>query len=101
MIAYKIRSLAKETPFWQAFGLWFSFHPVLVRGPGSEADEWSTSFSSDEQILVFLAHRRPESFAWTVPTSDEGLLRGSGAFGTQNEKSDDTFEALLLSALSW
>lgn len=30
IISYEIRSLSKETPFWTAFGLWFSFHPVLV-----------------------------------------------------------------------
>jgi len=31
VISYKIRSLLKETPFWSAFGLWFSFVPVLRR----------------------------------------------------------------------
>ncbi|VDC07859.1 unnamed protein product [Peniophora sp. CBMAI 1063] len=31
-ISYKIRSLAKETAFWNAFGLWFTFEPVFVRG---------------------------------------------------------------------
>ncbi|KAG9314823.1 hypothetical protein JVU11DRAFT_3916 [Chiua virens] len=31
VISYKIRSLSKETPFWTAFGLWFSFQPVVAR----------------------------------------------------------------------
>lgn len=34
IISYKIRSLSKETPFWSAFGLWFSFEPVLTRPIG-------------------------------------------------------------------
>ncbi|KAH9041670.1 hypothetical protein EDB85DRAFT_1842180, partial [Lactarius pseudohatsudake] len=31
VISYKIRSLTKEMAFWSAFGLWFTFAPVLMR----------------------------------------------------------------------
>ncbi|KAL4249709.1 hypothetical protein ABKN59_006128 [Abortiporus biennis] len=31
IISYKIRSLAKESTFWSAFGLWFDFEPVFER----------------------------------------------------------------------
>ncbi|KAH9047360.1 hypothetical protein EDB84DRAFT_1263811 [Lactarius hengduanensis] len=34
VISYKIRSLTKEMAFWSAFGLWFTFAPVLMRARG-------------------------------------------------------------------
>jgi protein N-lysine methyltransferase METTL21D len=125
IIAYKIRSLAKETPFWQAFGLWFKFYPVLVKRPhifalssvpdqphqveesGGEGDhndkeqeeEWHTSFTPVDQTFVFIANRRPESHAWRIPEDDSELLKGYGAQGTETAKVDDSFEALLLANL--
>lgn len=119
IISYKIRSLAKETVFWSAFGLWFSFHPVLAhnRQPvgfidsqteddhittGNEPphDPWARYGSADENDqFIFVASRRPESFAWDVPASNDDLLAGVGAWGTSTSKSDDTFESLLLMGL--
>lgn len=111
LISYKVRSYPKELPFWAAFGLWFSFAPVLCRresqGPWerfslsavlepadeeSEADGW-------DQVFVFSATRRPESKGWDIPSSDEALLAGEGARGNRARKSDETFEEILLMGL--
>ncbi|KAJ7592899.1 putative methyltransferase-domain-containing protein [Mycena floridula] len=92
IISYKVRSLAKETAFWSAFGLWFSFEPVLVRTEGS----WERLGASLEgPTFVFRATRRPESFCWTVPREDQELLSGVGAAS----RSDETFETLLFMTL--
>lgn len=120
VISYKIRSLAKETPFWSAFGLWFTFRPVLAcqrRPPEDELSSavqhvhydrvsagsqtfdtpWSRFRSADDgDLFIFVASRRPESYTWDVPRSDDELLGGVGAWGTPARKSDDTFESLLL-----
>lgn len=120
MISYKIRSLAKETTFWSAFGLWFTFRPVLVRerrppecqlssavqhgrydhaSAGSQTFDtpWSRFGSADDgDLFIFVASRRLESYTWDVPRSDDELLGGVGAWGTSARKSDDTFESLLL-----
>lgn len=122
-IAYKIRSLAKETSFWSAFGLWFSFAPVLaqkrretqplngvLKGQQEVAnvahisrtleEPWTRFGSADENdIFIFVARRRPESLTWEIPHSDEELLAGVGARGTRACKGDDTFEGLLLMGL--
>lgn len=117
LIAYKIRSLAKETPFWAAFGLWFSFAPVLVR-PRGRADgisgdaaasphaapdgaRWARfGTGGEDDVFVFVARRRPGSHAWVVPADDAALLAGVGARGDEARKADDTFETLLLMGLS-
>jgi hypothetical protein len=96
VISYKIRSLSKETAFWSAFGLWFTFVPVLVR-KHSEGSRWERfGASGDGEVFVFVAQRKPESFFWTVPEDDVALLEGVGARGTQERKGDDAFELLLL-----
>ncbi|THU84188.1 hypothetical protein K435DRAFT_971296 [Dendrothele bispora CBS 962.96] len=48
IISYKIRSLSKETPFWSAFGLWFSFEPVLVRPSPNRAAQGSSSILAEQ-----------------------------------------------------
>ncbi|KAI3601023.1 tumor-related protein [Moniliophthora roreri] len=103
IISYKIRSLAKETPFWSAFGLWFSFEPVLeqdlaIKGSNSS---WRR-FGSDMEgpLFVFIARRRPESHNWNVPSDDKDLLKGMGANGTLQPKESDTFESLLFMVLN-
>ncbi|KAJ7067137.1 putative methyltransferase-domain-containing protein, partial [Mycena amicta] len=98
IISYRIRSLAKETPFWSAFGLWFDFAPVLVQD--TENTSWRR-FGAElpDPTFVFVAHRRKESFNWTVPASDADLLTGVFAQGSQMPKGDDTFETLLLMSL--
>jgi hypothetical protein len=97
VISYKIRSLSKETAFWSAFGLWFTFVPVLVRSKHSEGSRWERfGAGGDGEVFVFVAQRQPESFSWTVPEDDVALLEGVGARGTQERKGDDAFELLLL-----
>ena len=109
IIAYKIRSLPKETPFWNAFGLWFEFSPVLSRGALSKdghenememdgKDQW-TRFSPGEpsdDTFVLVATRRPESLSWTIPDDDAVLLAGVGSYNSDTPRSDDQFEQLLL-----
>lgn len=123
VISYKIRSLSKEVPFWSAFGLWFTFEPVLSRqspqqqpnaaatgnggaragepadvsGEEPEEESWRRFGSAgDDEIFIFVARRRPESLTWDVPADDGELLDGVGAGGTPSRKSDPTFETLLL-----
>ena len=98
VLAYKIRSLSKETPFWSAFGLWFRFTPVLVRQRSkNDNNRWERFDSAgDGEIFLFVARRRPESFSWTVPEDDVALLEGVGAWGTAERKGDNEFEVWLL-----
>jgi len=100
VLSYKIRSLSKETPFWSAFGLWFTFVPVLARGRSEKDGRWERfdagGGGGDGEVFLFVARRRAESFSWMVPEDDGGLLEGVGARGTQERKGDDGFEVLLL-----
>jgi hypothetical protein len=120
VIAYKIRSLAKESPFWSAFGLWFEYEPVLLRqrpvSPQSAAEQHAGVAEADQQnytcdndygrwerfgmrwdgpTFVFAARRRLLSFGWEVPLNDAELLAGVEAKGTKAPKEDGTFEELL------
>ncbi|KAI9439830.1 putative methyltransferase-domain-containing protein [Lactarius indigo] len=95
VISYKIRSLTKEMAFWSAFGLWFTFAPVLVRARGSSRWERSGA-GGDGEVFVFTARRRPESFSWSAPGEDVALLEGMGAWGTEEKKGDEAFELFLL-----
>ncbi|KAF8647408.1 hypothetical protein AX16_006737 [Volvariella volvacea WC 439] len=100
IICYKIRSLAKETPFWSAFGLYFIFRPVLVQtDPHEPTWERAGGESADDATFLFVAERRPESQLWWIPEDDDELLRGVGAWGTDAPKGDDTFESLLFLSL--
>lgn len=100
VMSYKIRSLAKETPFWSSFGLWFEFKPVVAVSSTCKGALWSRfQTSSDGHDFVFVARRRPESMTWRVPADDKDLLDGVGAWGTDIRKGDDTFETLLLMGL--
>ncbi|KAF9234227.1 hypothetical protein BU15DRAFT_52886 [Melanogaster broomeanus] len=97
VISYKIRSLTKETPFWTAFGLWFSFQPILARRR-IPAARLLLLFGADDgadRTFIFVASRRPESVTWDVPVSDRDLMEGVGAKGTPVRKGDDTFETIL------
>ncbi|OJA08718.1 hypothetical protein AZE42_07086 [Rhizopogon vesiculosus] len=105
VISYKIRSLLKETPFWSAFGLWFSFEPVIARkiDPNHLSSEWqrlgTDTRDGGDQMFIFVARRRPESLDWTTPLEDADLLGGVGTRGTDSKKSDETFETLLFMGL--
>ncbi|QRV98934.1 hypothetical protein RhiJN_26953 [Ceratobasidium sp. AG-Ba] len=94
IIGYRVRSLTKEIPFWQVFGTWFSFAPVLARRLESEGagTAWGR-FGAANDTHVFVANRRPESYMWSVPTEDSQLMNG---FGPSPPRLDDTFESLLL-----
>jgi len=121
VVSYRIRSLPKEIPFWSAFGLWFSYEPVLYRryrqsplssrqGSGeyggdlppltihsnkdSEA-EWDR-YHAPSSTYIFIAHRKSTSLDWCVPEGDKDLLEGVGAYGNQRRKGDDAFELMLL-----
>ena len=97
VISYKIRSLAKESPFWSAFGLWFAFEPVMARRIGGSQKSWTRfGLSFDDHTFVFTAKRRDESLTWQVPDDDRDLMDGIGTWGTETRKGDDTFETLLL-----
>lgn len=118
VISYQIRSLQKEAPFWAAFGLWFTFRPVLFRRGRStrtlspsfvvdghslredvKTEPWMPFSDTDpdapDRTFVFFAYRRPESLSWEIPQSDQDLIDGVGARGTSFRKADDTFETLL------
>ncbi|KAJ7678975.1 putative methyltransferase-domain-containing protein [Mycena polygramma] len=99
IISYKIRSLAKETPFWSAFGLWFEFAPVLVKKEGPNATWQRFGSSFEDPTFVFVARRRKESLEWKLPPDDDDLMHGVMARGTLSPKGDDTFETLLLMSL--
>lgn len=88
-----------------AFGLWFSFEPVIARKIDTNhlSSEWQR-FGSDtrddgDQTFIFVARRRPESLNWTIPLVDADLLGGVGAKGTNGKKSDETFETILFMEL--
>jgi len=84
-ISYKTRSLQKESPFWFAFGAWFTFYPVLYRHKTVPAAPWER-FGSSASSFVFVATRKPETLDWSVP-EDNTELMGQG---------DATFEQMLL-----
>ena len=68
--------------------------------PGLGCAPWVRFGSAnDGDYFVFVARRRPESFAWRVPLDDEELLGGMGAQGNETRKEDGTFESLLLMGL--
>ncbi|KAF9068963.1 putative methyltransferase-domain-containing protein [Rhodocollybia butyracea] len=102
VISYKIRSLSKETPFWSAFGLWFTFEPVLVCETTADKSAPRERFGStfEGPMFIFIARRRPESLGWTVPRRDEYLLAGFGAYGKMQPRADETFESLLFMSMA-
>jgi len=100
VISYKLRSLSKESAFWSAFGLWFTFKPVLIKDTSYGDGRWQRfGASSEDTMFIFIAHRRAESYDWNIPTHDSDLLAGRGAMGNDSAKADDTFETLLFMAL--
>jgi len=96
ILSYKIRSLSKEAPFWSAFGLWFTFTPVLVRARSEDDSSRWERFDSggDGEVFLFVARRRSESFSWIVPEDDVALLEGVGGRGTEERKGDDVADGV-------
>ncbi|KAF5339260.1 hypothetical protein D9758_013335 [Tetrapyrgos nigripes] len=61
IISYKIRSLSKETPFWSAFGVWFTFEPVLVREGSITAEEIRNNCpNGDSNIDRYISGAEPK-----------------------------------------
>lgn len=91
----KVRSLVKESPFWQVFGTWFVFKAVLARheGDNREAEDSWTRFGQSDDVFIFIATRRPESLEWAIPVLDTHLMSG---YGPTPPALDDTFESLLM-----
>ncbi|KAJ7650103.1 putative methyltransferase-domain-containing protein [Roridomyces roridus] len=98
VISYKIRSLAKETPFWSMFGVWFDFAPVLVQK--TSGGPWQRlGVGLEDPTFVFVARRREESYGWDLPPNDVDVMHGVVSRGSLAPMSDDTFETLLLMSL--
>lgn len=124
IIAYRVRSLAKEQPFWQAFGAWFDLSPVQARRstlptrdaaskdrPWHRFGSWAsdifpqaTDEPPEDDYFVFVASRRADSYLHTPPPDDTKLMGGwriSKAQGAESAPSaGDTFELLLLGDLA-
>lgn len=136
IISYKIRSLTKEQPFWSALGSWFDFQAVdsrLIPGQtpstntldatdgtvhtwhrfGSEAQDYAATAGSDQELFVFVGHRRKETIGCLAPESDADLMHGKrlrpcverlGEWGPRHvlespSSGQDYFEWLLLSKM--
>ncbi|GAC94085.1 hypothetical protein PHSY_001654 [Pseudozyma hubeiensis SY62] len=132
IISYKIRSLTKEQPFWSALDSWFDFRAVdcrSTRGPdhkmqseeqiapdneashwhrfGSQGEDYGASADSDQELFVFVGHRRKDTIGCLAPESDTDLMQGKRCrpcLGPEGETTlelepsggQDYFEWLLL-----
>lgn len=95
MIAYKIRSLSKEEPFWSNLGVWFNVSTVSCRYlPDRDQTHWGSwhrfgSFASDvdgsnrsieqdseDDYFIFIAERKSSTFHFEAPTEDDKLMSG-------------------------
>jgi hypothetical protein len=72
----------------------FHFAPVLVKMANAPWHRFGATH--EDETFIFVARRRKESFNWSLPLSDNDLLRGVDVRGTSSPKGDDTFETLLL-----
>jgi len=69
VFAYKVRSLAREEPFWRAFGYWFTMEPVAARGQPPRSDS-----ADEDDMYIFMCGRRPESAMSEPPANDDELM---------------------------
>lgn len=116
VIAYKIRSLTKEQPFWTALGVWFdmawtqcSTGPDQPLAPfGSHASHFVHKPPCDAQgrplddFFVLVAHRKSHTLTWTRPSAPATLLSGMhmvDGLAVPGEGTD-TFEWMILSSAS-
>lgn len=93
IISYKIRSLTKEQPFWSALGSWFDLQavdcrPILTENAaaddaeeewhrfGSTGQDYGASADSDQELFVFVGHRRRDTIGCVAPESDADLMHG-------------------------
>ncbi|GAA5869090.1 hypothetical protein JCM1840_000465 [Sporobolomyces johnsonii] len=63
--SYKIRSLVREQPFWEAFGRWFEFEAVQVGTLDSASESSSTSSSAAAPPSASPTTPIPPSRSWT------------------------------------
>ncbi|KAH7106204.1 hypothetical protein BKA62DRAFT_686353 [Auriculariales sp. MPI-PUGE-AT-0066] len=82
IIAYKLRSLTKEEPFWLALGIWFSLHRVQSRNVSD----------NEQELFLMLAQRKEHTLGWAVPPEDHALLQG---LGLPSQDGADAFECML------
>lgn len=93
LIADKVRSLAKETAFWEAFGVYFEFAAVDVRcrdAAKSGCRLADNSADDDDRIFVFLAKRRKGTSFAALGHDVANIIQAS------NSKRDTTFEEILM-----
>lgn len=99
IISYKIRSLTKEQPFWSALGSWFDFQAVDYRSIpkpsadsntqngtddleetwhrfGSQGEDYGACSDADQELFVFVGHRRRDTVGCLAPESDQDLMQG-------------------------
>lgn len=93
LIAYKIRSLSKEQPFWNNLGVWFDVEIVACRYRNKQ-NKWGSShrfgsFTADldesqrdtetdaeDDYFVFIARRKKTTHHFEAPGDDEKLMSG-------------------------
>ncbi|GAA5828968.1 hypothetical protein JCM3766R1_003885 [Sporobolomyces carnicolor] len=71
IFSYKIRSLVREQPFWEAFGRWFEFEAVQIgkfqdeeedeAKDGGDRDEMATAEKKDDPVSI----RRSKTRTWS------------------------------------
>ncbi|KPV73905.1 uncharacterized protein RHOBADRAFT_54493 [Rhodotorula graminis WP1] len=129
VFSYKVRSLVKEQPFWEAFGRWFDFEPVQLgshpppsageddsptgtsSSPAPPTTTWtrfgaahpsSTSPGTTDELYVFVCSRWPGTFGFDGSgVSDAELLEGRGERARGVEAGATRFEEMLLAATEW
>ncbi|GAA5995908.1 hypothetical protein JCM5350_001941 [Sporobolomyces pararoseus] len=128
IFSYKIRSLVREQPFWEAFGRWFEFEAVQVgkltevevevedEGVSGKKKEmrriWSrfgaahqslTDKDDSDELYIFVAHRRLSTLGIAEVLSqgsDDDLMLGRNGLEGQLEGGAQ-FEEMLLASLEW
>lgn len=130
IISYKVRSLTKEQPFWSALSSWFELRAVDCRSKrrqrhshsqdqstddtglewhrfGSQGEDYGASEASDQELFVFVGHRRKETIGCMAPEDDTELMsgkrlrpgqgpEGEACFELESSSGQDYFEWLLL-----
>lgn len=113
-LAYKIRSLTKEQPFWTGLSAWFDLtwvqctpsDPAAPWRPfGTHASHFAYAPPCDEtgapldDYFLFAAQRKEASLQWTCPDEDALLLQGLYMADGQPipAPGTDAFEWILLS----
>ena len=91
IMSYRMRSLEKEQPFWQALGAWFDFYPLYTRhrrrqNSANEPDVNNTEGSPREEYGEW--HRFG---AWKADLEDRDARHASNGAEEEGEKAEDHF----------